>query len=74
MKQVLDDLANRHDKTLASVVRSILNIGIPILTGIWEAEQRMLNDPVGLLARIESQQETTIRLSSRERHHVGRDI
>jgi hypothetical protein len=51
LKQALEELAQRHDRTLATVVRSLLRIGIPVLHGIWEAERNMLDDPSGLFGR-----------------------
>ncbi len=50
LKQALEELARRHDRTLATVVRSLLRIGIPLLEGIWQGEERMLNDPSGLFS------------------------
>ena len=51
LKQALEELAQRHDRTLATVVRSLLRLGIPVLHGIWEAERKMLDDPSGLFRR-----------------------
>jgi hypothetical protein len=51
LKQALEELAQRYDRTLATVVRSLLRLGIPVLHGIWEAESRMLDDPSGLFRR-----------------------
>jgi hypothetical protein len=51
LKQALEELAQRHDRTLATVVRSLLRLGIPVLNGIWEAERKMLDDPTGLFSR-----------------------
>ena len=51
LKQALEELAQRYDRTLATVVRSLLRIGIPVLYGIWEAEATMLDDPSGLFRR-----------------------
>lgn len=51
LKQALEELAQRYDRTLATVVRSLLRLGIPVLQGIWEAERKMLDDPSGLFRR-----------------------
>ncbi|TFH64875.1 MAG: hypothetical protein E4G91_04405 [Candidatus Zixiibacteriota bacterium] len=51
LKQALEELAQQYDRTLATVVRSLLRIGIPVLHGIWEAEAKMLDDPSGLFHR-----------------------
>jgi hypothetical protein len=57
LKQALEELAQRYDRTLATVVRSLLRIGIPVLHGIWEAERKMLDDPSGLFRRGSLRQE-----------------
>jgi hypothetical protein len=51
LKQALEDLAQRYDRTLATVVRSLIRLGVPVLQGIWEAERKMLDDPSGLFRR-----------------------
>ena len=51
LKQALEELAQRYDRTLATVVRSLLRLGIPVLHGIWEAETKMQDDPSGLFRR-----------------------
>lgn len=57
LKQALEELAQRYDRTLATVVRSLLRLGIPVLHGIWEAEKEMLDDPSGLFRRASPRQE-----------------
>jgi hypothetical protein len=57
LKQALEELAQRYDRTLATVVRALLHLGIPVLHGIWEAERRMLDDPSGLFRRGSLRQE-----------------
>ena len=57
LKAALEELAQRYDRTLATVVRSLLRIGIPVLHGIWEAEKKMLDDPSGLFRRSSLRQE-----------------
>lgn len=57
LKQALEELAQQYDRTLATVVRSLLRIGIPVLHGIWEAEAKMLDDPSGLFHRGSLRQE-----------------
>jgi hypothetical protein len=51
LKQSLMEMSRRYDRTLATVVRTILRIGLPLLQGVWDAEMRMLEDPEQLLRR-----------------------
>lgn len=43
-KERLVKLANRHDRTMADMVRTLLRIGIPALEGLTEAEEEMLKE------------------------------
>ncbi|MCP4706055.1 MAG: hypothetical protein GY865_15765 [candidate division Zixibacteria bacterium] len=43
-KNKLQNLAKRHDRTTADMVRALLNIGIPMMEGISEAEEKMIRE------------------------------
>lgn len=43
-KERLVKLANRHDRTMADMVRILLRVGIPVLEGLTEAEEEMLKE------------------------------
>lgn len=44
LKEKLKGLAKRYDRTTANMVRALLNIGIPIMEGISEAEEKMIKE------------------------------
>lgn len=50
-KMRLRKLADRYDRTTADMVRSLLKIGIPVMEGISEAEEKLLNEYVGLFRK-----------------------
>ena len=44
LKEKLKVLSARFDRTLADITRTVLRIGIPILEGMSEAEEKMLKE------------------------------
>jgi len=51
LKDQLRKLAEKHDRTLADMVRAILKIGIPVLEGITESEEKMIREYVQLFRK-----------------------
>ncbi len=51
LKEKLRLLAERHDRTVADMVRAVLNIGIPVMEGISEAEERMVREYIELFRK-----------------------
>ena len=50
-KERLKTLARRYDRTVADMVRAILRIGIPVMEGISEAEEKMLKEYIALFRK-----------------------
>jgi len=44
LKEKLKNLSKRYDRTTADMVRALLNIGIPMMEGISEAEEKMIKE------------------------------
>jgi len=44
LKEQLEELARRQEQTLAGVIRLALRTAVPILRGMWEAEDRLVAD------------------------------
>ncbi len=44
LKDKLNGLAKRYDRTTADMVRALLNIGIPMMEGISQAEEKMVKE------------------------------
>jgi len=51
IKEKLKNLAQRYDRTTADMVRALLNIGIPIMEGISEAEEKMIKEYMHLFRK-----------------------
>ncbi|HHI02107.1 MAG: hypothetical protein DRP51_06450 [Candidatus Zixiibacteriota bacterium] len=51
LKEKLKRLAKRYDRTTADMVRALMNIGIPIMQGISEAEEKMMKEYIQLFRK-----------------------
>jgi predicted DNA-binding protein len=52
LKERIMKLAGKYDRTMADMVRTLIRVGIPVLEGLNEAEERMLKDSVSLAKRM----------------------
>ena len=39
-------MAEKYDRTMADMVRTLIKVGIPVMEGLTEAEERMLRDSI----------------------------
>jgi len=46
LKQRIMKLAEKYDRTMADMVRTLVKVGIPVMEGLTEAEERMLRDSI----------------------------
>ena len=51
LKEKLRRLSERYDRTLADMVRAVLRIGIPMMEGISEAEEKMVKEYLELFRK-----------------------
>ena len=52
LKCRLKAIADRHDRTIADMVRAVLKIGIPMMEGISESEELMIHEYVDMFRRL----------------------
>jgi predicted DNA-binding protein len=52
LKERIQKLAQKYDRTMADIVRTLIRVGIPVMEGITEAEQRLLNDYIKVIRRL----------------------
>jgi len=50
LKERIMKLAEKYDRTMADMVRTLIKVGIPVMEGLTEAEEKMLKDSI-LVAR-----------------------
>ena len=60
LKKSIEELAEEYDRTVAAVVRSLLRLGLPLLRGVWKAEEQVTQELPQLTFR------TTTRRSNRD--------
>jgi predicted DNA-binding protein len=51
LKERIQKLAEKYDRTMADIVRTLIKVGIPVMEGITEAEERLLKDYVKVIRR-----------------------
>jgi len=52
LKERILNLAQKYDRTMADMVRTLVKMGIPIMEGLTEAEERMLKDYIHLIRKM----------------------
>ena len=52
LKERIQKLAQRYDRTMADIVRTLIKVGIPVMEGITEAQERLLNDSLKVIRRL----------------------
>ncbi|MCJ7507960.1 MAG: hypothetical protein MUO85_04425 [candidate division Zixibacteria bacterium] len=52
LKERISKLAEKYDRTMADIVRSLIKMGIPIMEGLSEAEEKMLNDYLSIIRQM----------------------
>ncbi len=46
LKEKIMKLAEKYDRTMADMVRTLIKVGIPVMEGLTEAEERILRDSI----------------------------
>lgn len=52
LKDRIQKLAQRYDRTMADIVRTLIKVGIPVMEGVTEAQEMLLNDYVKVIRRL----------------------
>jgi len=52
LKERIIRLAEKYDRTMADMVRTLIKVGIPVMEGLSEAEEKILNDSVTLARKM----------------------
>ncbi|MDH4156080.1 MAG: hypothetical protein OEW00_02240 [candidate division Zixibacteria bacterium] len=52
LKDKLKMLADKYDRTVADMVRSVLRIGIPMMEGLSQAEELMVREYIALFRKL----------------------
>lgn len=52
LKARIKRLAEKYDRSVADMVRALIKIGIPVMEGITEAEEKLLKDSITLARKM----------------------
>jgi precorrin-6B methylase 1 len=52
LKARIMKLAEKYDRTMADMVRTLIKLGIPVIEGLTEAEERILKNSVTLTKKM----------------------
>jgi predicted DNA-binding protein len=52
LKERITSLAEKYDRTMADMVRTLIKVGIPVMEGLTEAEERILKNSVTLVKKM----------------------
>ncbi len=52
LKQKLQELAEKYDRTTADIVRAVLRVGIPMMEGLSAAEEVLIKEYVELFRKL----------------------
>jgi predicted DNA-binding protein len=52
LKARIKKLAEKYDRTVADMVRTLIKIGIPVMEGLTEAEEKLLKDSITLARKM----------------------
>ncbi len=52
LKERITRLAEKYDRTMADMVRTLIKLGIPVMEGLTEAEEKILRDSVTLTRKM----------------------
>jgi predicted DNA-binding protein len=52
LKARIKKLAEKYDRTVADMVRTLIKVGIPVMEGLTEAEEKILKDSITLARKM----------------------
>jgi predicted DNA-binding protein len=74
LKQRIMKLAEKYDRTMADMVRTLIKIGIPVMEGVTEAEERMLRDSIGWARKARKVRQMKIEESGYENDELKSEV
>lgn len=52
LKERIMKLAQKYDRTMSDMVRTLIRVGIPVMEGLTEAEDRMLKESISFARKL----------------------
>jgi predicted DNA-binding protein len=60
LKEKIMKLAEKYDRTMADTVRALIRIGIPVMEGLTEAQEKILKDSITRVRKMRKVKEMKI--------------
>jgi predicted DNA-binding protein len=74
LKERIMKLAEKYDRTMADMVRSLIRVGIPVMEGLTEAEEKMLKDSISLARKLRKVRRMRIEESGYENDELKSEV
>jgi hypothetical protein len=74
LKQKVMELADKYDRTMADMVRTLLRVGIPVMEGLTEAEERMLRNAIQSARKARKVKQMKLEEEGYEKEHLKTEL
>ena len=74
LKERIMKLAEKYDRTIADMVRTLIKVGIPVMEGLTEAEERMLRDSISQVRKLRKVRQMKIEEEGYENDRLKTDV
>jgi predicted DNA-binding protein len=74
LKERIMRLAERYDRTMSDMVRTLIKVGIPVMEGLTEAEERILKDSIAQARKLRKVRQMRIEEEGYEGDHLTSEV
>jgi predicted DNA-binding protein len=74
LKQKIMELAEKYDRTMADMVRTLIRVGIPVMEGLTEAEERLLRDSIQWARKARKVKQMKLEEEGYENEHLKTEL
>jgi predicted DNA-binding protein len=74
LKQKVMELADKYDRTMADMVRTLIRVGIPVMEGLTEVEERMLRNAIQSARKARKVKQMKLEEEGYENEHLKTEL
>ena len=74
LKERIMKLAEKYDRTMSDMVRTLIKVGIPVMEGLTEAEDRILKDSINTARKLRKVRQMKIEEEGYENDRLRTEI
>jgi predicted DNA-binding protein len=74
LKEKIMMLAEKYDRTMADMVRTLIKVGIPVMEGLTEAEDRILKNSINTARKLRKVRQMKIEEDGFENERIKTEI